>query len=198
MRMSYFLFGLAAIVLALGGWGAVNGALTLRWPRAAAEIVDANLKLHEREVREAYRVDGRSSRTDRRHTFSVNYLYQVDGRTYLGDRTEPYDFGMQNSAGAVSMAKAYRIGSTVQVAYDPADPGIAYLVPGPSSFSLILMGIGVALGLFGLLARRMIRVGPGEDGDERPKTPKQGRARDALDPEIASYYRKPTGTQPPP
>ena len=187
MRMPKLFFCLAVVAFALGAWAAINGARTLQWPRVPAEIVDAKLTLHERETRDV-------RRPDQWHTFSVHYLYRIDGKTYLGGRTEPYDLGMQNSAGAVKMARAYPVGSSAPVAYDPNDPGLAYLTPGPSSFSLMLMGIGVAFGLFGLLARRMIRVGPGDPDDDEAEEASPNRTE--LDPRIADYCPKPEKTQP--
>ena len=186
MRMSYLFFGLAVIAFTLGSWAAAQGALTLRWPRVAAKIVDANLALHERETRDA-------PRPDRRHTFAVHYQYAVGGREYLGGAIEPYDLGMQNSAGAVKMRDRFPVGSTVPVAYNPNDPSEAYLMPGPSSFSLILLGIGVAFALMGGMARRMIRVGPGDDDEEEDKSQAK---RVELDPKIAEYYPKRSPTEP--
>jgi Protein of unknown function (DUF3592) len=188
MRMSHLLFSLAAIAFAIGAWAAVQGAATLRWPRVTAKIVDATLTLHERETRD---------RPDQRHTFAVHYQYAVGGRDYVGGAIEPYDLGMQNSAGAVKMRDRFPVGSAVQVAYNPNNPAEAYLMPGPSSFSLILLGLGVAFALVGGLARRMIRVGPGDDDedDEQKPVPKK---RNELDPSNASFYpkRSPTELQP--
>jgi hypothetical protein len=36
------------------------------------------------------------------------------------------------------------------IAYDPAEASVAYLEPGPSSFSLAMVGIGTVIGLSGL------------------------------------------------
>ena len=128
-----------------------------------------------------------------RHTFAVHYQYAVGGRDYVGGGIEPYDLGMQNSAGAAKMRERFPVGSTVPVAYNPNDPSEAYLMPGPSSFSLILLGIGMAFALMGGLARRMIRVGPGDDDEEEEvESPK----RSELDPSIANYFPKRTPAEP--
>lgn len=162
--MAWFLLALGMLAFGLGAWGAVHGALTLRWPRADAEIVDAKLTRHERETREL-------RRPDRWHTFAVHFVYRIGEQTHLGGGVEPYDFNMQNSAGAVKMSEKYPIGSKVTVAYDPAHPETAYLVPGPSSFSLMLLGLGGLLCGVGLLARRVIRLGQGERSkDEQVKS----------------------------
>jgi flagellar basal body rod protein FlgC len=186
-RMAYFFFVLGAISFVLGAWAAINGVQTLRWPSVQAEIVAANLQLHETERR-----DQRSP--DRRHTFAVAYVYAVDGQRYLSHGIEPEDFGMQNSGDAVKLANVYPVGSKAQVVYDPANPAMAYLKPGPSSFSLMLLGIGVAFALAGGLARRMIRVGPGEDEDESENAPPV-TSKTEIDPEIAGYYPKPDDKQ---
>jgi len=188
MRMSYLLFGLALIAFGFGAWAALNGAATLRWPRAPAKIVDARLTLHLRQTRDR-------DQPDQRHTFAVHYQYTVAGRDYFGSGIEPYDLGVQNSGGAVKMRDRFPVGSTAQVAYNPNDPSEAYLMPGPSSFSLILLGIGVAFALMGGLARRMIRVGPGDDDDEQEVSPPK---RAELDPSIADYYPKRSPAEPPP
>jgi hypothetical protein len=191
-RVTWFLYALSALAFGFGAWGAFNGAQTLKWPRAAAEIVDANLTYHEQKTRDV-------QRPDHWNTFAVHYLYSVDGKTYLGGGIEPYDFNMQNSAGAAKMADTYKAGATVQIAYDPKNPAEAYLIPGPSSMSLMLLGLGAAFVLFGLLARRMIRLGPGSDEDDAGGTKKTKPVRKPveLDPDIASFYPKP-GAQPQP
>jgi hypothetical protein len=148
---------LAALILALGLWGSVNGALTLRWPRAQATIVDANLRLHTAPSSNS--LDGRP---DQWTSFLVHYTYKVEGRDYWSGRVEPYDFGMQNSAGAKRMGERHPVGSTAQIAYDPRDPSVAYLEPGPSSFALALTGIGLVIGLSGYWIRSLARRGIGQ------------------------------------
>ena len=186
-RMAWFLAVLGVVAFGFGAWGAWNGLRTKKWPRADAEIVDAKLTQHERETRDV-------RRPDRWTTFDVHYLYRVNGKTYLGGGIEPYAFNMQNSAGAKKMADVYQVGAKTTVAYNPQDISEAYLMPGPSSFSLLLLGLGGGFGLIALLVRRMIRVGPGDDDDdddaaERKAPPK--KAPVALDPAIEGFYPKP-------
>lgn len=144
----------ATPILGLGVWGVVHGALTWRWPRAEATIVTADLRTFT-----GPQSDPR--KRDEWRAFSVHYSYKVGGTQYFGGRVEPYDYGMQNSAGAAKMRDRHPVGSTASVAYDPADPSIAYLEPGPSSFSLILMVIGGAIGGSGLWVRSLARRGIG-------------------------------------
>ena len=146
---------LAVLILAPGLWGATHGALTLRWPRAEAKIIDANLRTFTREA---------SDPRDRSqwHSFAVHYSYTVGGKDYFGGRVEPYDFGMQNSAGAQRMRERHPVGSLAQVAYDPKDASVAYLEPGPSSFSLALIGIGAVIGASGFWIRSLAKRGIGQ------------------------------------
>ena len=145
---------LACLILFPGLWGASHGALTLRWPRADATIIDANLRTVTRDSSDSrYR--------DEWHSFAVRYSYKVGGIDRFGGRVEPYDFGMQNSAGAQRMRDRHPVGSLAQIVYDPADPNVAYLEPGPSSFSLALVGIGVVIGASGLWVRSLAWRGIG-------------------------------------
>jgi hypothetical protein len=187
MRMSYLLFGLALIASGFGAWAAAHGAATLRWPRVQAKIIDAKLTLHQSPSRDR-------DQPDVRHTFTVHYQYSVGGQDYFGGGIEPYDLGMQNSASAVKMRERFPVGSAAQVAYNPNDPTEAYLMPRPSSVSLILLGIGAAFALMGGLARRMVRVGPGGEGESGQEA--SAIKRSGLDPSIASYYPKRAPTEP--
>jgi hypothetical protein len=146
---------LAVLILAPGLWGAAHGALTLRWPRAEATIIDADLTRHARSSTSTPRS------TEMWNSFSVHYRYEVAGREYLGGAVEPYDYGMQNSAGAEKMRNRHPVGSTARVAYDPNNHEVAYLEPGPSSFSLVLVAIGAVIGLSGLWIRSLARRGIG-------------------------------------
>ncbi len=148
---------LGAFVLVVGAWGAGHGLLTLRWPRATATIVNADLI---RQTANATR--GHDGKANEWNSFHVLYAYSAVGRDYVSGRVEPYDFGMQNSAGAERMRARHPVGSQAQVAYDPDDPAIAYLEPGPSSFSLVLTGIGAVMALAGLWVRSLAKRGIGE------------------------------------
>jgi uncharacterized protein DUF3592 len=148
---------LGGLVLALGAYGATRGALTLGWPRAKATVTSADLL---RQITTTRGLDGRSQE-DGWNSFHVLYRYTVAGREYVAGGVEPYDFGMQNSAGAAKMRERHPVGSTATVAYDPNDPAVAYLEPGPSSFSLALCGIGGFMALTGLWMRRKAAQGIG-------------------------------------
>ena len=148
---------LGGLIFALGAYGVARGAVTLGWPRAEATITTADL-LRQSTTRRGQ--DGRSQE-DAWNSFHVLYRYTVAGREYVTGGVEPYDFGMQNSAGAAKMNARHPPGSTAMVAYDPRDPSVAYLEPGPSSFALMLCGIGGFMALTGLWVRRKAAQGIG-------------------------------------
>ena len=159
---------LGLLILALGLYGTIMGALTLKWPRTTATITSAEL-LRQTTTRRG--TDGRSME-EGWNSFQVIYQYRVGDRDYVAGGVEPYDFGMQNSAGAAKMRERHPINSQAQIAYDPANPAAAYLEPGPSSFALALTGIGAFIGLCGLWVRRKASQGIGtmneEGATERP------------------------------
>ena len=153
---------LAVLILVLGAYGVVMGAMTLRWPRTAATITSAELL---RQSSTSRGLDGRSIE-DGWNSFHVLYQYRVGDRDYVAGGVEPYDFGMQNSAGAAKMRERHPIGSQAQVAYDPGNPAVAYLEPGPSSFALVLAGIGAFMLLVGWWVRAKAAQGIGAMNEE--------------------------------
>jgi len=151
---------LGGIILVIGGYGAVRGALTLGWPRTSATIVTAD------QLRQGPQTS-RGLGSESWNSFHVLYRYRVGDHDYVAGGVEPYDYGMQNSAGAAKMYDRYRTNSTAEIAYDPHNPAVAYLEPGPSSFTRMLVGIGAFMALVGLWVRRKAAQGIGamnEDG----------------------------------
>ena len=148
---------LGLLILVLGAYGVVMGAMTLRWPRTAATITSAELL---RQTSTSRGMDGRSFE-DGWNSFHVLYQYRVDNREHVAGGVEPYDFGMQNSAGAAKMRERHPVGSQAKVAYDPGNPAVAYLEPGPSSFALALSGIGAFMLLVGWWVRTKAAQGIG-------------------------------------
>lgn len=178
-RVSHLLLALGVLAFAAGAHAAWQGYKTLDWPRAPATIVDVRFTEHQSR-------DRALDRPDNWHTVAVRYRYTVDGRERLGTGTEPWDYNMQSVSAAKAMQERFPVGATASVAYDPQDPSVSYLVPGPSSFSLGLLGIGAFFLMAGGLARRMIRVGPGDD-DERD-APRKPPTPETIPPDVASYY----------
>jgi len=153
---------LALVIFGLGAYGVVMGALTLKWPRAEATITSAEL-LRQTNTRRG--PDGRSIE-DGWNSFHVLYKYRVGDRDYVAGGVEPYDFGMQNSAGAAKMRERHPVGSQAKVAYDPGNPAVAFLEPGPSSFALALSGIGAFILLVGWWVRTKAAQGIGTMNEE--------------------------------
>jgi hypothetical protein len=153
---------LATLILAIGAYGTVMGAMTLKWPRAEATITSSDLL---RQTTTGRGPDGRSIE-ESWNSFHVLYQYRVGDRDHVAGGVEPWDFGMQNSAGAEKMRARHPIGSQAQVSYDPANPAIAYLEPGPSSFALVLSGIGSFMLLVGWWVRRKAAQGIGTMNEE--------------------------------
>ena len=153
---------LALLIFALGGYGVVMGALTLGWPRAEATVTSAELL---RQTSTSRGADGRAIE-DGWNSFHVLYQYRVGDRDYVAGGVEPYDFGMQNSAGAAKMRERHPVGSPAKVAYDPGNSAVAYLEPGPSSVALVLLGIGAFMLLVGWWVRTKAAQGIGTMNEE--------------------------------
>jgi hypothetical protein len=118
-----------------------------------------------RQISTSRGMDGRSFE-DGWNSFHVLYQYRIGDRDYVAGGIEPYDFGMQNSAGAAKMRERHPVGSQATVAYDPANPAVAYLEPGPSSFALVLSGIGAFMFLIGWWVRTKAAQGIGTMNEE--------------------------------
>ena len=144
-------------LLAVGLYGVAVGLVTLGWPRAPAVILDARVDVRETTSTVPGTDKYRGGRTETRATasFHVRYRYRVDGQDYEADGVEPGDLGLQNSAASREQGRAYQPGAQVAIAYDPRNPARAYLLPGPSSPSLMLALVGDALVLAGTWAARL-------------------------------------------
>jgi hypothetical protein len=153
---------LGAVIFGIGGYATFMGAMTLKWPRAAATITSAAL------LRQSMPTTRRSGgvQEDSWNSFHVLFRYSVADREYVAGGVEPYDLGMQNSAGAAKMRERHPVGTTAAVAYDPGNPAVAYLEPGPSSFALALTGIGSFMVLVGFWVRRKAAAGIGAMNEE--------------------------------
>ncbi len=147
----------AAVLLIAGGWACLKGAESLTWPQTGGRIVVPTTSTtmgHRRQ-------DGHS--TDERRaieTGDIRYAYTVKGRDYVGTAIQPFDFGTQDWLVSYKRDDLYREHTVVRVSYDPGDPSVAYLEPGPSGAALILFGIGILVGLGGLWARHAASRAP--------------------------------------
>jgi Protein of unknown function (DUF3592) len=174
MRLGRVMMVAAAVIVAIAGNAALRGAMTLTWPRVTAEITSAELAL------QVTRTSGRGNirpHDEVMRTFHVVYHYRVGDQDYVAGGLEPYDFGLQNSAGAGAMSERHPVGEIVEVAYDPDDPSVAYLEPGPSSASLMLTALGAVIGLIGL---RVYQLGRGPKPKRRSPAPPRDKAKPSL------------------
>ena len=140
-----FLMMLAAPPLVIGLWAMAQGLITLTWPRTDGQIV------------RVYFSQSQPDDETRRMSASIDitYRYVVGGRTYSSSSIAPYTFGWQNSGHARKQHDDYSADMAVRIAHDPHDPRVAYLEPGPSSTSLMLLGVGFIFGLPGLFIWRL-------------------------------------------
>ncbi len=148
---------LGAVIFAIGAYATFRGAMTLTWPRVAATVTSAELLRQSAPT--TRRADG--AQEERWNSFHVLFRYRIADREYVAGGVEPYDLGMQNSAGAAKMKERYLVGVAAKAAYDASNPATAYLEPGPSSFALVLTGIGSFMILVGFWVRRKAAAGIG-------------------------------------
>lgn len=153
---------LGTMIFGIGAYATFMGAMTLTWPRVSATITSAELL---RQSAPATRRTG-GAQEESWNSFHVLFRYRVADRDYVAGGVEPYDLGMQNSAGAAKMKERHPVGTTAEVAYDPGNPAAAYLEPGPSSFALALTGIGSFMALVGFWVRRKSAAGIGTMNEE--------------------------------
>ena len=132
-----FLMMLAAPPLVIGLWAMAQGLITLTWPRTDGQI--------DRVYFSQSQPDDETRRMSA--SIDITYRYVVGGRTYSSSSIAPYTFGWQNSGHARRQHDDYSADMAVRIAHDPHDPRVAYLEPGPSSTSLMLLGVGFIFGL---------------------------------------------------
>ncbi len=150
----------AGLVMALLGiYGAWQGWRTLSWPTAPAEIISSALEedTATRTVPMTDKHRGGSKITSTTSQLDVLYRYGVNGVGYEGRGIEPWDFGIQNSAKVRALHLNQAPGSVISAAYDPREPRRSYLLPGPSSTSLTLAGVGLGLIALGFVLGRIGR-----------------------------------------
>ncbi|MHC5538675.1 DUF3592 domain-containing protein [Singulisphaera rosea] len=132
-------FGLAVALFAIAFFKHVRKACS--WPVTRGKISEANV--------EAFRPwrDGTSTygRTRTRFKPGVVYSYEVDGRKYLGDRLTIGIVVSSTLPGLAGRTAAkYRVGSEVDVHYNPLSPGESVLSP-RSSFAYLLWVVATIL-----------------------------------------------------
>jgi len=148
-RFSWFLWICALPPLAFGIWGVCQGIIVQSWPRAPAVITRNEMSIH---TSQSHSDTGRTQRNEFA-SVDLEYRYTVAGRNYFGSQVEVAALELQNSAVARNVHEKYPVGTETEVAFDPDNPEVAYLKPGPGSVALVATGIGAALILVGAWAR---------------------------------------------
>lgn len=148
--------GLAfALMGALGAW---RGWVTQSWPTTEATLLSNRVEKTEetRSIPMTDRLRGGIQENVERESLSLAYRYAVDGVAFEGHKLEPWDFGLPGQAKMQAVA-SLGDGAKYPVAYDPRDPRRAYLMPGPSSSSIVLLTLGVVLMSVAFLIGRLHR-----------------------------------------
>lgn len=142
---------IALLVISCGaiaaGWGYVKTARRMRsFPTTRGTVLKRELATLSGGYRE-----GRWGRGGN-HRAKVTYAYTVDGVGYTSDRSTYAHRGLKQSIAEQELAA---IPDEVDVYYDPAAPGEAYLethTPRLGKFLLAGGSVGVIAALIGLLA----------------------------------------------
>jgi hypothetical protein len=148
---------LGLIPFAIGAYAAAMGALTLRWPRATASIVGCERHWAEGDRRNIGSADNPKGWS----TARLTYAYSIGGIERIGSGVQAYALGLANAAREEKLCLTYQPHQTVTVAYDPAQPAIAHLEPGPSLSALMLLGVGTVMLLSGWRVRVLAGRGLG-------------------------------------
>ncbi|MDB5592070.1 DUF3592 domain-containing protein [Enterovirga sp.] len=130
-----FLVGIGMIYF--GHRARARAKASARWPKVAGTITEARVEFRRR------------SKGGSRYIPQIRYTYDVAGQRHTGARLGFGNFERTREATAQADLAAYPVGSTTQVAYDPADPTLATLNT-TTSGTLVLPGLGWAFALISL------------------------------------------------
>jgi hypothetical protein len=160
---------LGLIPFAIGAYATAMGVLTLRWPRATGSIAGCERHWAEGDRRNVGSADNPKGWSTARLTYS----YSAGGIERIGSGVQAYALGLANAAHEEKLCLTYQPHQQVTVAYDPSQPAIAYLEPGPSLSALMLLGVGSVMLLSGwrvrVLAGRGLGTMNAEGASERIK-----------------------------
>ena len=131
--------GLGVIILILGLWKYRYGKATLNWPTVKGKVTVSYV---EKKVHVG---QGRSKTT---RTHYLEYEYEVNETAYRGSRKR---FGLINFEGASISFQKYHLNREVNVRYKPSKPSVCCLEPGVDWTNYVVMALGGALLLFGLV-----------------------------------------------
>jgi hypothetical protein len=162
-----FAFALPIIVLVGGVFCVAEyvrtrrlASASLRWPTAAGRVTRCDVI--EEIIEEKSDDDkSRSSKLQHRYQVDLRYAYRVDKRDFIGTEVD-WNGTMISGLREVAeeAAAKYRPGKSVQVYYDPDQPGQAVLEPASRAGALgPLIGAAVCAVVGGLFLTILIKVG---------------------------------------
>ena len=154
-------------LMTLGAWSKLDdGKKSVNWPTVEGRVVFSTLKEH--------------GNSRKRYSPDVTYEYQVDGRKFQSQRIsfEAIKKSKDKRQVTAFIAK-YPKDGTVQVYYDPEDPGNCTLVAGMKNAAGKTKGIFVC-GFIALIGAVMVALGFTRKSSESPRAVAKRKAASRL------------------
>lgn len=137
--VSVFIGAMGLVTLSTGFLNVLAATRTRRWPRVAGTVLSSQVELKlGPPPREATLFKAR-----------VTYRYTVEGAELQGSQITFDEVETELRSAAEELVSRYRVGTTVQVSHDPADPSKAVLEPGVSGPWVLAPTVGVSLLMLG-------------------------------------------------
>jgi hypothetical protein len=147
-------FAAVGLLLMAWGWSYVARDRAIgRWPKAPGTITSSTYRCAEGSSRDAQGYDV----TTTSFTPVVTYEYTVDGASFVGTQLTRAVIATSDADAVKRCIDRYPPRARVQVLYDPANPGTAYLEARTSGGAVFLMVFGgfftlMGCGAFALIA----------------------------------------------
>ena len=127
-------------------WASGRVAAAREWPQAHGKVASARVEESRSETRERDSSGRERLRVSHSYSPRITYTYRVGGRVYRSDTiwltSAP---SWSEPAEAEACLADYRVGSEVELFYNPADPSDSALIlepPTPMIFLATAMGLG--------------------------------------------------------
>ena len=144
MRFGVILMIPGTIIVMFGIFNVVLALLSYSWPVAPGEILNSNIKQHDK-------TDGSQS-GGATYSAEVKYEYKVEDQSYIGTRTRFGEVQYGDSSISDRIVKEYPVGRKTDIAYCPYKTSLAVLEPGLHlctffwpGFGVVFLGAGFAL-----------------------------------------------------
>jgi hypothetical protein len=125
-EIAMVLLGLAMAVPT--GIATIDGLIEKNWPTTFATITAAKIE------------DDSYQRTH----VKLEYSFRVNGKKYTGDRIYTgQDLGMKREEAEELIKTKYSVSQEVTVFYQPGNPGNSLLEPGPQTYQIIVLALGL-------------------------------------------------------